>query len=265
MHRESFPKLDILTTNMDHKRENLDECVFDYLASNPDRYIHYRQIFEDITEDTGHRCSDLTDTLEDRRYFMTVCYSLNHQYKNILKFHRDRDLYLAFEKDTIESNTERYRGKPWTGLPFSTVIDELFSKDMHREFDTDYYYQTFEKEPLLHEMIRYGVSNDTVRNLIIERKLDIEVLNDHDQTLLDVAIAVQNGEMVRFLVRLTDLRDEKRMQRQRQRQRETTTPPVQARGEMSNIQTAKYTVIAFGYGFGMYASYALVSAISSMF
>jgi hypothetical protein len=248
---------------MDHTKDNLAECVFDYLASNPDRYIHYRQIFEDITRDTGHRCSELTDSLADRRYFMTICYSLNHQYKNIRKLchNRDRDLYLAFERDTVDTGTEQYRGKQWTGLPFSTVIDEIFSREMYHDFDTDYYYETFEKEPLLHEMIRYGVSNETIRRLIIDRNLDIEVMNDHDLTPLDVAIAVQNGEMVRFLVRLSDMRDEKRERRRKQK----AAPIVEERSGMSNVQTIRYSIVSFACGFGMYSGYALVSAISSMF
>jgi hypothetical protein len=249
---------------MDHTIDKLDECIFDYLASNPDRYIHYRQIFQDITGETGHRCTELTDSTEDRRYFLAVAYSMNNQYKNVRKHIRDRDLYLAFERDEVDMNPEKYRGKPWTGLPFTTVIDHIFTRDMHHDFDEEYYYETFEKEPLLHEMIRYGVANRTVRNLIEEMNLDIDVINDHQQTPLDVAIAVQNTDMVKFLVRLADERTRKLEERSK--------PPAplpivieQKSNDMSTIQTLKYSVIAFGLGFGTYVGYSAVTVLSSLF
>lgn len=264
---------------MDHALDKLDECIFDYLASNPDRFIHHRQIFEDITGETGHRCSELTDSTEDHRRFLAVCYSMNHQYRNIRKEFHQKEIYLAFERDDVDSHLEPYHAKAWTGIPYSSVINHVFENDtsIYRDFDRDYYYEPFSSEPLLHEMIRYGVENRLVKELITDQNLSIDLENDHGATPLDVAISTQNKEMITFLIRLHDIRsrretDRRREEENRQRdiQRSLERPKVSVTNKstnqgMSYVQTAKYTVVAFGLGFGIYVGNSLVNAIGSLF
>ena len=69
---------------MNHSRDELEDCVYDYLASQPDKYHSIGKIFQDITtNDTGHRCKDLTDEADDRIYFMWVCNNLRFLYEGV--------------------------------------------------------------------------------------------------------------------------------------------------------------------------------------
>lgn len=246
---------------MNHTRARLGDCIFDYLASKPNRYIHHRQIFNDIRGSTGHRCSELTDTIEDRRYFVAVCNVLNNRYKNVRKFYRDNDIYLAFDKGAIDMDLETYNEQPWAGMQFTTIINQVFDDNLHMNFETDYYYKNFMNEPLLHEMIRYCVSNAVVKDLIRAKNLDITQMNDKSQTPLDVAISVRNTDMIIFLVRYGD----------EQKQIGVVGLPIQApiiidkSSELSSLNTLKYSVICFSLGFGVYSSYAFWAALSSLF
>lgn len=245
---------------MNHSRERLDDCIFDYLASKPNRYINYRQIFDDIRGETGHRCSDLSETYEDRKYFIAVCNILNNRFKNIRKYYQDHDMYLGFEKGAIDSNVEKYKTNPWPNMSISTIIGKVFSDDMHRDFETDYYYQTFEKEPLLHEMIRYGVTNSVIQDLIRSKHLNTDLRNDRDQTLLDVAILVKNTDMITFLVRYIDEQNHIDVMTKLSKR----TPVIIDRSSI-HMDTCRFCLISFALGFGFQTSYVMWSVLTSLF
>jgi regulator of replication initiation timing len=84
---------------MDHSIDNLNICLFSYLASIPDSPKSFIQIFNDITGETGHRCSELNDPVlrnANKNKFMISCYSLDNEYDNIHKIYKNDVVYLVY-------------------------------------------------------------------------------------------------------------------------------------------------------------------------
>lgn len=93
---------------MEYPINKLDECIFDYLVQNMDNPKNLYQIYDDITHNTGHRCPELNKNDNDR--FLSICYTLSHNYENIFKIFKNDVVYLIysniFNPNTMHLNDE---------------------------------------------------------------------------------------------------------------------------------------------------------------
>jgi hypothetical protein len=185
---------------MDHTREDLDECVFDYLASNPDRFIPITRIFRGITGDTGHRCEVLTDRVSDRRFFAAVCHGLDNRYKNIRKTRRNGTLYLAFERGEID-NTFSDTESTWGDCLKYDIIETMLENNMYRKYEDEYFECQYIDDPLIHELIQYA-TDEAVDRIVRERSINLNCENSRGQTPLDIAIELNKKDTVLLLANL---------------------------------------------------------------
>ena len=81
---------------MDHTLDELDACIFDYLAANEDYPKSIDEIWIDITSDDGHRCSELGNA--NKNFFVSTCYDMDINYNNIQKYFVNGRLYLVYSK-----------------------------------------------------------------------------------------------------------------------------------------------------------------------
>lgn len=208
---------------MDHTIENLDDCVFDYLASKPNTFVSIRTIYRNIMGNTGHRCSALTDSIEDRKYFSSVCYGINNYFTNIVKRHKSGLLFLSFEKNgdidninNIDTEADPYNlnidstinnlnldgvtDAPWCDIDAKTVVQYICDKYIYREYESSYFSRPYTREPLIHEMIRYA-NTDEVMFLFQDTcfNIDYDCVNKENETPLDIAIQVGNKRIVTYL------------------------------------------------------------------
>jgi hypothetical protein len=90
---------------MNHPIENLSECVYDYLVLNQDAPKSFEEIYNDITKESGHRCLELLEDVENNRFkLLTVMYTLEHSYMNIQQIFGHGTVYLIFT--TNDKNPE---------------------------------------------------------------------------------------------------------------------------------------------------------------
>jgi hypothetical protein len=187
---------------MNHSRDKLDECVFDYLP--------IQKIFIDIMQSTGHRCEGLTEILKDRIQFTSTCYGLNNSYKNIIKEKRGDIMCLGFIKDKDRDfafdDSVKYRN--WDDFKFGSVVKSICDDNLYKPYENAYFSRNFDSEPLIHELIRYG-SRDVVETLIEDtaRNIDINCLNARSQTPLDVAIELGDKRMILSLIEVERKRE----------------------------------------------------------
>jgi len=90
---------------MDRKIENLDECIYDYLAYHSNIMKSIKIIYMDLCGTSGHRCSALTTnniSLKNsyERKFKLACKTLSDKYSDIIKIQDDKTLYLMHKKES---------------------------------------------------------------------------------------------------------------------------------------------------------------------
>lgn len=193
---------------MNHSLNHLDDCIFDYLALHADKPVSLAKIFDDIRTDSGHRCSELTDNSNHRRYFLTTCYSLDKNYKNIKKVYWNNKLYLMFQKDKKDTqfdeniyNDPLYDGNYWNNeYNVKNVVDYLCTESIFNDFEDYYYSDLFDdSDTLLHLFVRYNRYDELV-NVLENHKIDLNKRNVHGDTPLDLAIKLGDKKMIKLLI-----------------------------------------------------------------
>lgn len=183
---------------MNHTKEKLDECVFDFLTSHSNRYYSAWQIYDSIRGKSGHRCESLTTSRSDRMYLMCVCYGLNNRYRNIKKRVTRRTVYLAFETTKVDEQFNDL--EVWSDFSFADTIDYMCENSLYTNYDNDYYEMNYDgDEPLIHVMVRRG-SYEALKNLVKGKMINMDCKNDADQTPLDVAFECGDRRKITLLM-----------------------------------------------------------------
>ncbi len=198
---------------MDHQFNKLDECIFDYLACNADKPVSLPKIFDDIRKDEGHRCSNLTNSYRHRQHFLTICYGLDRNYKNIKKIFRYGKLYLMFQKDRTDMNFEDsyydnklYEHEYWKDFTIKKLIDymcedSLFDDSLFHNSEDLYFTRLFDGyETLVHLLVIYN-KYDQLENLLKFHNINVNCKNSRGKTPLDIAISMKNRDMVKLLMK----------------------------------------------------------------
>lgn len=197
---------------MNHSLNNLDDCVFDYLALHADQPVSLVKIFNDIRSGSGQRCNELTDSANHRQRFLAVCYSLDRSYKNIKKIHRNNKLYLVFQKDRNDNdifdnssfNDQQYDNTWKEEYHVKDIIDYLCDNSMLADFDTNYYTNMFDQsETLLHLLVRYNRYNE-LEKVLQSGKVDLNKKNNKGETPLELAVNLKNLKMIKLLIERWD-------------------------------------------------------------
>ncbi|ARF12049.1 ankyrin repeat protein [Klosneuvirus KNV1] len=206
---------------MNHSLNQLDDCIFDYLALNADKPVSLAKIFNDIRSKTGHRCNELTDSNNHRQYFLSTCYSLDRHYTNIKKIYHNNRLYLLFQKDKKETNFDRsyyidplYDDNIWReDNNLINIVNYMCDNSMLDNFDNNYYSNLFaESDTLLHLLVRYNKYDELV-NLLSHNNVDLNKKNAQGETPLDMAITTGNKKMIKLLINYWDEVPVKQLQR----------------------------------------------------
>lgn len=201
---------------MDHRLNKLDECIFDYLVCNADRPVSLPRIFDDIRSTSGHRCEELTNSYKHRQHFLSTCYSLNRNYKNIKKIFRFRKLYLMFQKDRKDTTFEDsyydnklYEHEYWKDdYTIRNLIDYMCEDSIFDDFEDMYFAQIFDGyDTLVHLLVTYN-KYDKLENLLKFHNVDANCKNAKGETPLDIAISMKNKDMVKLLMKYDKTKDD---------------------------------------------------------
>lgn len=205
---------------MNHSLSNLDNCIFDYLVLHGNKPVSLAKIYEDIRSKTGHRCNDLTDSSNHRRYFLSTCYSLDKNYKNIKKVHQNNRLYLMFQTDKKDVNFDSsvYNdslddvGFWQDDYNVKNIVDYMCDNSMLNEVNGDYYSTLFDNsDTLLHLLVRYN-KYDELENALRQNNVDLNTKNVKGYTPLDMAIKSGNKKMIKLLINYWDEEPVKQLQ-----------------------------------------------------
>jgi ankyrin repeat protein len=233
---------------MNHSLNNLDECIFDYLVLNADKPTALPKIFNDIRSGSGHRCDGLTDKYNHRQYFLSTCYSLDKNYKNIKKLYRDNKMYLLFQKDRHDANFESsfyndhslYDNSYWKDdYNLKNIINYMCENCMLYDFDNTYLSNLFDNtDTLLHLLVRYDKYDD-LENLLKFHNVDmiINKKNVKGETPLDLAMGLKNQKMVKLLISYWNDDPNKKLSSEKQDYEQNRKTFVAAKSSRTNSET----------------------------
>lgn len=186
---------------MDHSIDKLDECVFDYLSAHPDQPKSFTRIYNDISGETGHRCSELNNHVNHQRYkdkFMTICYTLDRTWKCIYKVFLTDDAipYLIFSNKTYAEVLEFCNVS-------NIVYDTAGSMDTHALDDIVNFMivnaSTRDSSDIDDNLLQYLVCKNKTRELLKIFDLYDVKLNNFD-TLLNTALQNSFSDLVKVLI-----------------------------------------------------------------
>lgn len=195
---------------MDHPISQLNDCIFDYLTSYPDMAKSFTQIYNDITGSTGHRCSELNDpsfrALRKNR-FITTCYTLDNEYKNIHKIFKSGTPYLVFSSKPKADVAMQFNLQDLTDsdvMPSSCPVDYdgmidylLENTDQFDDFDFNNAQMT-ETETLLQYIIK---TNKLEQFRKIMSLYDIDLKQQiNGKSLIDFVLECGNVSLLKELL-----------------------------------------------------------------
>jgi len=194
---------------MNHSIDNLDDCIFDYLAARPGVPVHISQIYDDITKDVGHRCSDLNDTNNKdsyRKRFTTVCYIVNSTFPDIHKLFVGDELFLVFSDKPHADVVREFRlhetPKPSKSNKYTvdSAIDHLLEyNNYYYTFDFDMNSTFTEDDPIIHIIVRKD-RQETLDMILRYPSINIDSRNKAGKSAIDIAHDMGNTKMVEKLV-----------------------------------------------------------------
>lgn len=188
---------------MNHTKENLDECVFDYLTAHPNEYHSARNIFNAIRGDTGNRCEELTNSKEDRMYFTCICYGLNNQFNNIHKRVKFGTVYLAFKSDDNGPTEMFEHSDKWSDIDHTNILENICRSNMYDNYQNSYFSEIYDDvEPLVHNIVRYGTVADLDK--LAKRGIDLNFQDRRGRYPIDVAFECGDREKIMLLLRIND-------------------------------------------------------------
>ena len=196
---------------MDHKIEELDACIFDYLSSHPDTPKSFTQIFNDISGTSGHRCSQLMDLSNRKKYrdlFTTTCYTMDNKWKNIHKVFKNDIPYLVFStknRSDVMINcgnlpiTIDLTGGQQDIFELDSAIDYMLDSS-ERQGDFDFSLQLNTNENLIQYLVRKN-KLDKLRKLL--KLFDVKINEKFNgKTLVETAMENGSIEVVKELMDL---------------------------------------------------------------
>lgn len=170
---------------MDHPISELSDCIFDYLTSHPDTPKNFTQLYNDISGQTGHRCSELNNMYNKNLYknrFMAECYTLDNKYKNIYKIYKYDIPYLIFstklKQDVINHETS-------TGNYNNHLVND----------ESDTYYNSSDLDDMIDYLLENNNEGSTYTNLLF----------DQDQSILQYIVRTNKIDKLRKLMDLYDI------------------------------------------------------------
>lgn len=191
---------------MNHTKENLDECVFDYLTAHPNEYHSARKIFDAVRGDTGNRCEELTSSKEDRMHFTCVCYGLNNRYNNIYKRIKFGTVYLAFKSDDSSPVKSFELSDKWSDIDHVSVLENICRLNMYDNYQNSYFSEIYDgTEPLVHNIARYGSAADLDK--LAKRGIDLNFQAENGRSPTDIAFECGDREKITLLLRINDRGD----------------------------------------------------------
>lgn len=96
---------------MEYKIEELEDCLFNYLAEHADEAKSPFQLYSGIIKDTGHRCPDLKNpTQKILEKYLECYYSLKDEYDNIYLVENGKVYFNVFStKDDVKPDSDGKR------------------------------------------------------------------------------------------------------------------------------------------------------------
>jgi len=199
---------------MDHTLDELDACIYDYLAGHPNEPKTFMEIYEDISGTMGHRCSALQNMSNKIRYqdqFIVTCYSIEKTYNNVYKVFKQNLPYLVFSlkpyDEAVCDLNIAYSDAPsyeLNTMKIDTMVDSLVTY-MKRVADDNYV-----KLDIDSHLLQYLVcNNDTCKfkKLLDAFYIDVN-MEINGKTLVAYALENNHAAMVKLLM------DEKLLQLQ---------------------------------------------------
>lgn len=195
---------------MDHSIDELDSCIFDYLVSKTNESKSVYQIFNDITSDTGHRCSELNNYSKreiNKKKFMTTCYTMENIFQNIHKIFKDGSLYLVHSKkskyDIIKEFDNNYENYLVKGLPEDQKFDsgqmiDYILENPENYKDIDMLSHIDYNINIPQYIVKYGKLNQ-LRKLLKYYEVEVNCKGSLGKNLLDIAIENNHSEIVKEL------------------------------------------------------------------
>ena len=196
---------------MDHPLNQLEDCIFDYLASHANKLVPIEDIYFDITRTEGHRCSQLVSRHDAKEYFISKCYTLDRNYKNIRKLFKGTHLYLVFDQDKRYENTKYdesiFRDVPISNNNYSNwnvdpgnVVDYMFDYTSFGDYNRSYFANLFDqRDTILHILVKNN-NTEKLQEILKYNDVDIDCENWKGQTPMDVATETQNTVIVSMLM-----------------------------------------------------------------
>ncbi len=195
-----------MKNKMDHTIDQLDDCVYDYLVSKINDPKSLVEIYNDITQNQGHRCTKLNDPKMRGIYkkkFVATCYTLNIHYENIYKIYKNNKLYLIFSR---ENPVEIYKKHISDSSDFKEMenifepTDQLAMIDL---FMDDLKNRNYKFEDLLledentvfHILAKYD-KTDQFREISKFFDCNLDIKNTLGKTPIDIAIENNNCKIL---------------------------------------------------------------------
>lgn len=123
---------------MNHSLNELDTCMFLYLAQNQDQPISMYSMWNQLTSNKGYHCEELT--IQHKQKFITQFNCLPSTYNNIIKFYKNGVPYLVSTKlESWQFDQDKYVPIETTDK-FCTVDDlvESYITEEINEIEPDF-------------------------------------------------------------------------------------------------------------------------------
>lgn len=168
---------------MDHTLEELSDCIFDYLSSEPETTKSLHQIYNSITGETGHRCSELNKAAHreiNKRKFMVDCYTIDAKFENIKKTFKNGKLYLTYSDTDIVPiiKSETHFMEDEDIVVALNMLEDINNINIDCKFEND--------DTLLHVLVQYNYSDD-LKKLLDRYNFNMNQKNKFGMTALDIA------------------------------------------------------------------------------
>jgi ankyrin repeat protein len=187
---------------MDHKIDELGECIFDYLSSCPDCPKSLTEIYNSISGTTGHRCTELNSYPKKDIYkkkFMTECYSLDSKFDNVHKIFKKDKLYLVYSNKekadvlTMFNSYETHIPNLYGEMDLDAILEYVIDNyEDHNDFD-------FNSPMVMHHLIKNN-KVEQFKKVVELFDVDINSKDSSGKTLMDIALENNNAALVKALM-----------------------------------------------------------------
>lgn len=161
---------------MEYTIDTLDTCIFDYLVLHKNEVKTLDEIFENVN------CKDLPNELDFEKpginsyKFMVTCYTLDGNYKNIIKMYRNDTVYLTFVTDLYNHDTTNGFSKSQfecnDDMEFLNIILHYEYDDFEIEFNGSLLKYVLNNPNLFDHIVKnYKISSKEYGNILLSEYL----------------------------------------------------------------------------------------------